>query len=258
MPTTTTTTTKIDWTVGDYAFKSAGPTDSRSPCPALNALSNHSILPHDGRDLSILQVTRAIKQVYNLSFPLALLLTLGGFLLCGHAFHTKLHLHDLAKHNKVEHDGSLVHDNAGAGNRWAPTSVNRGLLDELITEGITAAHQNGHDGHEKNATTTPIDSGEGLTLYSFALARTRRDTTLTKPLSFLHRTFARGESAFTLLTLGDARGVVSPSLLRTWFGEERLPDGWTGNLTGWKVGVSELNTVAKRVGQIVDHLKQGV
>lgn len=250
-------TTKKDWTVGDYTFKPAGPTDSRSPCPALNALANHSILPHDGRNMSILQVTRAIKQVYNLSFPLALLLTLGGFLLCGHAFHTKLHLHDLAKHNKVEHDASLVHDNAGTGNRWAPTSVNRGLLDELITEGSTAVHQTEKNTAIKN-TNTPIDSSEGLTLYSFALARTRRDTTLTKPLSFLHGTFARGESAFTLLTLGDARGVVSPALLRTWFGEERLPDGWTGNMTGWTVGVSELNTVAKRVGQIVDHLKRGV
>jgi hypothetical protein len=127
-------------------------------------------------------------------------------------------------------------------------------MEELIGEAVGAdGHQNGS---AKATPPTTNHDNVGLTLFEFAKARFRRDKTLTKPLSKLHLTFARGESAFTILTLGDRRGLVDPELIRIWFGEERLPDGWRGNVTGWQVGLGELNSVAGRVGQIVDHLKR--
>ncbi|RQM06383.1 hypothetical protein DH86_00001194, partial [Scytalidium sp. 3C] len=41
--------------------------DSRSPCPGLNALANHGILPHDGRRINYIQLSHAIQHAYNLS-----------------------------------------------------------------------------------------------------------------------------------------------------------------------------------------------
>ena len=32
-----------------YTYQAPGPDDSRSPCPALNALANHGYLPRDGK-----------------------------------------------------------------------------------------------------------------------------------------------------------------------------------------------------------------
>ena len=35
-----------------YIYQAPGPNDSRSPCPALNALANHGYLPRDGHNIS--------------------------------------------------------------------------------------------------------------------------------------------------------------------------------------------------------------
>lgn len=35
----------------EYQYQPARPTDSRSPCPALNALANHGYLPRDGKNI---------------------------------------------------------------------------------------------------------------------------------------------------------------------------------------------------------------
>jgi hypothetical protein len=40
-------------TEADYPFQVPGPDDLRSPCPALNSMANHGILPRDGRDIDL-------------------------------------------------------------------------------------------------------------------------------------------------------------------------------------------------------------
>lgn len=37
----------------DYPFQAPGPEDLRSPCPALNSMANHGILPRDGRNIDL-------------------------------------------------------------------------------------------------------------------------------------------------------------------------------------------------------------
>ena len=44
-----------------YVYQPPGPTDSRSPCPALNALANHGYLPRDGKNISPDVLQRAIQ-----------------------------------------------------------------------------------------------------------------------------------------------------------------------------------------------------
>ena len=46
-----------------YRYQVPGPNDSRSPCPALNALANHGYLPRDGKDITP-EVFQLAVQVY--------------------------------------------------------------------------------------------------------------------------------------------------------------------------------------------------
>ena len=87
--------------------------------------------PHSGRDIGLLQLIQALRDVYNLSLPLALFLSLVGFLLCGHGFF-RLDLDGLAAHNRIEHDGSLAHGDAAPGQRFAPIPVNKSMLHTFL------------------------------------------------------------------------------------------------------------------------------
>ena len=44
-----------------YRYQPPGPDDSRSPCPALNALANHGYLPRDGKNIPPEVLQRAIQ-----------------------------------------------------------------------------------------------------------------------------------------------------------------------------------------------------
>jgi hypothetical protein len=39
--------------------------DSRSACPMLNAMANHGILPHDGKNISFRECTERVRQTFN-------------------------------------------------------------------------------------------------------------------------------------------------------------------------------------------------
>ncbi|KAH9177618.1 Cloroperoxidase [Lactarius sanguifluus] len=88
------------------------PGDVRSPCPALNTLANHGYLPHDGKQLTAPILIHALQEGYGLSTPLAHLLVHGGIFLLGQI--GAFGLNDLARHNRIEHDASLVHDDTKA------------------------------------------------------------------------------------------------------------------------------------------------
>ncbi|KAI0717872.1 Chloroperoxidase [Cerioporus squamosus] len=52
--------------------------DSRCSCPALNALANHGILPHDGQNIQFLNLSETVYQTYGLSPTASMLLTVFG------------------------------------------------------------------------------------------------------------------------------------------------------------------------------------
>jgi hypothetical protein len=43
-------------------FQPAKEGDSRSPCPALNAMANHGILPRDGKNIKFADMTRQVHE----------------------------------------------------------------------------------------------------------------------------------------------------------------------------------------------------
>ncbi|KZV78928.1 Cloroperoxidase, partial [Exidia glandulosa HHB12029] len=139
--------------------------DVRSPCPALNALANHSYLPHDGKNISIPTAIRALQAGYNLSWPLAFILALGACILCSKRL-SGFDLSDLRLHNAIEHDGSLSRSDTPAGSKLAPIAPDAERLASLL------------------------GSGEDLTLDDLAAVRRARDKALTTPLSAMHNRIA--------------------------------------------------------------------
>jgi len=187
-----------------HAFVPAGSSDSRSPCPALNALANHSYLAHDGRNLSVPQLIHALREVYHISLPMASLLSVVGAIMCGNGW--KLDLEGLAQHNRIEHDGSLTHADAAPGAKYAPIEVDQGLLQHLLDLS---------------------SDGRTLTFEDLVRARVSRDASLAKPLDGFHNAISRGEVALTSEMFRNEQGEIPKEYIRQWFGEQKLPDGWT-------------------------------
>ncbi|PPR02524.1 hypothetical protein CVT24_001950 [Panaeolus cyanescens] len=67
----------------DHQFRPMPTFGNRSPCPALNSLANHGYIPREGTNLGFWDVFRAVSFVYNLSYVLSFILTLGGFITSG-------------------------------------------------------------------------------------------------------------------------------------------------------------------------------
>jgi hypothetical protein len=210
----------------NHSFVPPSPGDSRSPCPALNALANHSILPHDGRNISAYQLISVMRQHYHISLPLATFLSVVGTFICGR--HFTIDLEDLARHNYIEHDASLTHANAHPDGRYAPVAVDKKLLENLL-----------------NTSKNP----DFLTFEDLVRARAARDQTLLSPLSKAHGAIARGEVALTVQTLGDSEGRMPKQFIREWFGDERLPEGWLKPVT--TIGLLSTTRIANWVADLV-------
>lgn len=210
----------------NHSFVPPSATDSRSPCPALNALANHSILPHDGRGITAYQLIGAIRQHYAISLPLATFLSVVGTFICGR--HFKIDLEDLALHNHIEHDASLTRANARPDGQYAPVTVDKELLQNLLDA-------------SKNS--------DFLTFEDLVRVRAARDQTLQSPLSKFHGAISRGEIALTIQTLGNDEGRISKQFIQEWFGDERLPVGWSKPTT--TTGLLSTTKIANRVADLV-------
>jgi hypothetical protein len=79
----------------------------RSPCPALNALANHGVLPRDGHNLTVPMLVQALGDGLNVSPEVATTLASIGVTLSQNPASGAFNLDDLNKHNAIEHDASL-------------------------------------------------------------------------------------------------------------------------------------------------------
>ncbi|KAG6334337.1 hypothetical protein ID866_4749 [Astraeus odoratus] len=180
--------------------------DVRSPCPALNALANHGYLPRDGKNLTVPDLVRALKEGYKLSTPLALLLSFGAVLILGQF--RKISLADLARHGLIEHDASLFHDNAALGDEYAPSHPNNDRLNNVLRQ----------VGHYQPGRISLED-----------VANVRVNLEKGSPLNGMHAEIARGEMAIAIGVLGGRKAPsdgLDLNVLEEWVKHERLPDGW--------------------------------
>ncbi|KKZ58998.1 hypothetical protein EMCG_00863 [[Emmonsia] crescens] len=85
-----------------------GPDDIRGPCPALNSLANHGILPHNGKRMTYPILLKGILEGLNVGFDLTLVAGTGGMLGAKNPLRLYFNLNDLSNHDLfAEHDASL-------------------------------------------------------------------------------------------------------------------------------------------------------
>src|SRR5690242_8843029 len=51
------------WDLNKTPYIGKGPVNTRSPCPMLNTLANHGILPYSGRDITRDELTKALISI---------------------------------------------------------------------------------------------------------------------------------------------------------------------------------------------------
>jgi len=87
-------------------WQSAGEDDVRSPCPMLNALANHSLLPHNGRGITKAMIQDATSKVAAVD-PARIAGIFDSALPAIPDGSGTLDLDHLAKHGVIEHNASL-------------------------------------------------------------------------------------------------------------------------------------------------------
>ncbi|KAK1222930.1 hypothetical protein PQX77_014207 [Marasmius sp. AFHP31] len=240
------------------------PKESRSPCPALNALANHGYMyvdsvslrevrevmryissPRSGKDIDLKTILTAITSVYNFSYPLALLLAIPALLIYGKLnfnssiffwnWNITFDLASLSKFGafKIAHKASHAH----------PDFPSHSPDPALVRDVVSRAHKD-------------ISGSEpGLTLHDIATIRVEREARLDKPLDTLHVQIAQGESALLYHVLRNhygSTGMVPASRLAQWLGEERLPDNWWQEVRPPQtLGLVEVRRTADEVGEIM-------
>ncbi|KAF7176103.1 hypothetical protein CNMCM7691_001579 [Aspergillus felis] len=178
-------------------------TDSRSPCPALNALANHDILPRSGKHISYKQLSHAIQHAYNLAPSLADQLTASAYQLDqGRGW---IDLQDLSALNVIQHDASFTRpDIAFCPDQGVP---HPDLVDRFLS----------HASNGKSLSLSDIVYFSGLRRAE--CRRTNGQYSMT--WSFMHQFFGSGNNALMYSVFG---GDVKD--LRVWLAEERFPDQW--------------------------------
>lgn len=170
----------------------------RSPCPALNSLANHAYLPRDGKLLTPQLIHDAVVNVFHIDSTLAERFT--------HSLPPQLTLADLSVHGLIEHDASLVHDDA-----WShhdPAYINSTLFDCLIAQ-------------RKNGI---------LNKRSLAMARRERERQCKKEnptyaLPIKTQVAAYGEAALLLIAMGNYETeTITVQAMTSFLLEEKIPD----------------------------------
>ncbi|KAJ7235150.1 Chloroperoxidase [Mycena haematopus] len=190
-------------------FVPPGEGDSRSACPGLNALANHGILPHDGRNIKFTDMTTTVRTTFNFA-P-----TFSNFV--PHYLADVLHknynkdmcdLADVSLHNGIEHDASLTRQDfkyePDQGKPYLP------FIEDLLSS-ATGKDQDG----------TRMLTAADLSRFS---SKRRAESRATNPdftLDEFHKLFGSANTSTLLAIFGGRVADLAPFLT-----EERIPDGW--------------------------------
>jgi len=195
--------------MADHPFAPPADTDSRTPCPALNALANHGFLPHDGKAIQPDSLRELLNSVYGFSHAVSLASVEGAWQLCGKFSSGKkapTDLHEFSKNGVIEHNASLAHADTPQGEVYAPVTTDQGLLQDLVSRSA---------------------DGQFLTMEDLSQVRVDREDALPVPLSKKDQSTGRAASCLLLNRFGDSE-KVPVSDVQTFLGESRIPDGYTG------------------------------
>lgn len=171
--------------------------------------------PRDGKNIGFFDLLWGLKECYNLSTPLAIVLSLGNYILLKTV--RRVSLYEIGAHGKIEHDASLVHEDTPAGEEFAPIKIHPEWVDQLIADVKTRKEEG--EGPDAGNKRTLMDAED------VARARVRREK-LSSPLDGLHAEIARGEMAIALgmweVQVGGNKGVPV-EWIREWIRDEKMP-----------------------------------
>jgi len=187
----------------------AGPDDVRGPCPMLNTLANHNILPHDGKSITLPLTIAALAQGVNFTPELATFLFNFAQTTNPNSSAMSFDLDHLGRHGILEHDASLSRtdsflDPSDEFNAEIFNETTSHWTSETINLSIAASSRLARA--ETSVKTNPVFTFNGLSLG-----------------------FAYGEVAAYLLVFGDRIAGTAPrNLVTSFFENERLPTdiGW--------------------------------
>lgn len=142
-------------------------------------------------------------------------LVLGGYMLLRRSALKSLNLQEIGKHNGIEHNASVVHDDDDNGSPLAPTKVDPTLLHKFLTRAYSPDCLINKE-------------GKGfVTIEDIARTRVSREAA-SQPVDPLHAEIARGEFAMVLNIFGKgAMKTLDTNDLEHWLDENRFPPGWT-------------------------------
>ncbi|KNC98865.1 uncharacterized protein SPPG_05833 [Spizellomyces punctatus DAOM BR117] len=199
------------------AWHPPAPTDVRSPCPALNALANHGILPRSGKDITPKQYIDAMSQI-------GVAVDLGASLAYASPFlvpsrknaqgETVFGLDDLRKHGGIEHDASLTRNDFNTSPNHDNFSFNQTLYDQLISL--------------KNPTTGRLDT-DSLAKARFLRQSESKATNPAPVFDVKQDLLAHGEAALLLTVFGNQFDSQVPvNVAESILAKEKLPfeEGW--------------------------------
>jgi hypothetical protein len=176
----------------------------------LNALANHRLLPHDGKNIDLDTAVHALDVALNAEPALSGVLFAQGLLTNPTPGATSFSLDQLVRHNIIEHDGSLSRQDAAHG----PADVfNATVFAE------TRSHWHG-----------PVIDVKMAAEARAARIRTSKRTNPDFELSEQLAAISLSETASYLVVLGDRESITVPrNRVEYLFKNERLPLelGWT-------------------------------
>lgn len=185
----------------------------RSPCPMLNTLANHGYVARDGKNISLADLQDGFMAAINLEPAFSVGPFAVGVTASTTGRNDTLELHDLLKHNLIEHDVSLSRKDAYFGNALD--------FDPEVWAGTSAVWR------DTNATTVSIEAAA-----KGRLARLAKDK-LENPefnLTSAGEAAGLGETALFVAVMGDKiEGNARVDWVDIFFRESRLPfaEGWT-------------------------------
>jgi len=190
--------------------------DSRCSCPALNAMANHGILPHDGKNISFKELNTKVRATYNFAPTFCFFVPDFAARMLGKSYKTDtFDLKDIDLHNAtgIEHDASLFRRDR----YFEPDQsvIHMPYVNECL------AFATGKDKDGKPLMTKADLSRISSKRRAEARVAGNPDFELNK----LHRTFGSSNSS-TLLTIFGGRVED----LEVFLKKEQLPDKWESRI----------------------------
>jgi len=186
----------------------------RSPCPMINALANHHILPHSGKGITKSIAVNALTTSINLSPAVASLFA--SVAVTANPDHNAhfFNLDQLDKHGLIEHDVSLSRNDVAFGDNHS--------FDASIWKSVMETY-----GEETETNFETVSKARYERLQKCKKAHEEAGKEFTYGIKEFVLSY--GESALFLGLLGDPKeGKIPLEYLRVLFQDERVPykEGW--------------------------------